>query len=178
WNQARSFPRKPASRISRQTDRCVEATWLRGKAMLASVMPSVPAADRAASRSARKASTSPSPFQAIEMRKGVRPDLLARAIQDLPDQRQSVVVGIALFVCSNLVEVMVGGYSCIAVARLARRKSGVQRLVRRKEQKTYRCPCAGDLALGEKVEQRGNGLTDAENIGAVIRNRALVTNAP
>jgi hypothetical protein len=27
------------------------------------------------------------------MRKGVRPDLLARAIQDLPDQRQSIVVG-------------------------------------------------------------------------------------
>src|SRR5215471_13236357 len=74
-----------------------------------------------------------SPFQAIEMRKGVRPDLLARAIQDFPDQRQSVVVGVALFVCSNLVEVMVGGYSCIAVARLARRKPGVQRLVRRKE---------------------------------------------
>jgi len=63
-------------------------------------------------------------------------------------------------------------------ARLAHWKPGAQRLVRRKEQKTYRRPCAGDLALREKVEQSGNGLTDAENIGAVIRNRALVANAP
>src|SRR5262249_5472087 len=117
-------------------------------------------------------------FQTIKMRKGMRPDLLARAIQDLPDQRQSIVVGIALFVCSDLVEVMVGGNSCVAVARLARWKAGAQRLVRRKEEKTYRRPCAGDLALGEKVEQSGNRLTDAENIGAVIRNRALVANAP
>src|SRR5919197_1788313 len=117
-------------------------------------------------------------FQAIEMRNGVRPDLLAREIQDSPDQRQPVVVRVALLVYPDLDEVMVGGHSRIAVTRLARGKRGEQRLVGRKKQQTHRRPRAGDVALGEKLEQRGNDLADPENVGAVIRNCALVTNAP
>jgi hypothetical protein len=73
---------------------------------------------------------------------------------------------------------MVGGNSRVGIARLARGKRGAHRSVRREKQKPDRRPCTGDASLGEEIEQGRNDLADPEDIDTVIRNRALVTNAP
>src|SRR5215831_17484768 len=117
-------------------------------------------------------------FQAVEMREGVRADLLGRVVENPLDERQAVVIGVALLVWADLVEIMVGGNSRIGVARLARGKCGEHRRVGREKQKPDRRPGTGDVPLGKEVEQSGNGLADAKDIGAVIRNRAVVTHAP
>src|SRR5262245_29921347 len=114
-------------------------------------------------------------LQAIEMREGMRSDFLGRVVENPLDEREAVVIRVALLVWPDLVEVIVGGKSRVAVARLARGECGAHRRVRGKEEKPDRRPGAGDVALGEEIEQGGNDLPDSENICAVIRNRAVVT---
>src|SRR5262245_36885170 len=91
-------------------------------------------------------------FQAVEMREGVRADLLGRMVENPLDERQAVVIGVALLVWSDLVEIMVGGNSRIGVARLARGKCGEHRRMRREKQKPDRRPGAGDVPLGKEVK--------------------------
>src|SRR5262245_34238406 len=73
-------------------------------------------------------------FQAVEMREGVRADLLGRVVENPLDERQAVVIGVALLVWPDLVEIMVGGNSRIGVARLARGKCGEHRRVGRRSE--------------------------------------------
>ena|SRR5436305_2459936 len=117
-------------------------------------------------------------LQAIEMREGMRSDFLGRVVENPLDEGEAVIIRVALLVWADLVEVIVGGKSRVAVARLARGECGAHRRVGGEEQKPDGRPRAGDAALGEEVEQGGNDLADAENVRAVIRNRAVVTNAP
>src|SRR5258707_6125461 len=120
----------------------------------------------------------PSLFQTIEMREGMSADLLGRIVEDSLDQREAIVVGVVLLVRPDLFKILIRGNSRIGVARLAGGKPGEQGPLRRKKQQPYRCPCAGNVALGEQIEQRGNGLAHSKDVSAVIRDRALVTDAP
>src|SRR6266545_1734204 len=109
-------------------------------------------------------------LQAIEMRERMRADLLGWVVEDSPDERQAVVVGVALLVCPYLIKIMVGGNSRVGIAWLARGKRGTHRRFRREKQKPDSRPCTGDASLGEEVEQGRNDLADPEDIGTVIRN--------
>src|SRR5262245_66027378 len=61
-------------------------------------------------------------FQAVEMREGMRADLLGRVLEYPLDQRQAVAIGVALLVRPDLVEIMVGGKSRDYVGWVARGK--------------------------------------------------------
>src|SRR6201993_3032954 len=117
-------------------------------------------------------------FQAIEMREGMGADLLGWMVEDPLDQRQAEVIGIVLLVCPDLVEVMIGGNSRIGVAGLARRKRRAHCRVCRKKQKPDGRPGTSNVPFGKEIEQSGNDLADAKDIGAVIRNGAVIAHAP
>jgi hypothetical protein len=83
-----------------------------------------------------------------------------------------------LFVRSELAEIVIRGDSRVGIARLAPRKCGEHLLVRREKQQTDGGPGAGDRPPGEEIEQSGNDVAHATDIGAVVGDRALVANAP
>src|SRR5690349_1575267 len=68
-------------------------------------------------------------LQAIEMREGMRSDFLGRMVENPLDEREAVIIRVALLIWADLVEVIVGGKSCVGVARLARGKCGAHRRV-------------------------------------------------
>src|SRR5262245_10428696 len=74
-------------------------------------------------------------FQAVEMREGVRADLLGRVVENPLDERQAVVIGVALLARPDFVEIMVGGNSRIGVARLARGECRGHRRIGRQNKK-------------------------------------------
>src|SRR5215470_10886267 len=117
-------------------------------------------------------------FQAVEMREGMGADLLGWMVENPLDERQAEVIGVVLLICPDLVEVMIGGNSRIGVAGLVRRKCRENRRVCRKKQKPDGRPGTGNVPFGKEIEQSGNDLPDAKDIGAVIRNGAVVAHAP
>src|SRR5262245_7574328 len=83
-----------------------------------------------------------------------------------------------LFVRSELAEIVIRGDSRVGIARLASGQRGEQVPVRRKKQQTDGRPGAGYRPPGEEIEQSGNDVAHATDIGTVIGDRALVAHAP
>src|SRR5262249_830443 len=117
-------------------------------------------------------------FQAVEMREGMGADLLGWMVENPLDERQAEVIGVVVLICSDLVEIMIGGNSRIGVAGLAGGKCRAHRRVCRKKQKPDGRPGTGNVRVGKEIEESGNDLANAKDICAVIRNGAVVAHAP
>ncbi|MEA2970306.1 MAG: hypothetical protein QOE78_3567 [Alphaproteobacteria bacterium] len=117
-------------------------------------------------------------LQAIEMREGMSTDLLGGVSENSPDQGESIIVWVALFVRADLGKIMIGRDSRVGIIRLARWKGRDHRLFGPDKQEPHRRPGAGDVPLGKEVEQSRYDVANAPDVGTVIRDRALVANAP
>ena len=112
------------------------------------------------------------------MGKGVGCDLLVRRLGDPADQRQGVVMGILGLAGADPRDVSIGREARIVISRPLLGEGGDQGVAVVEEQHADRRPGAGELVAGKEVQQPGNGLTHAEDVGSVARDRPVVADAP